>query len=281
MKPIFVPVTRILEKEVTMRSNWKRYFFLFALVCVTAMLGCGEGAEKPRPTLTVVKSPIATTHNQPTEKPEEVAKCDPYETGADAIQHDLKVKFNPSEHFVEGSDIITFDGKGSEKQPILLVLAKTVKVLNVTDERTKTPITYKILPLQKYTEFYYAIAFYFQTGSSAKPTVEINFFGTVFDDIKKANNLRFLVGNFTSGIISTEGIYLNKGSGWHPDTWGSMSKYRIEMTCPSQYSMIAPGSMLKRDKNEKTTVTSYENLLEADRLDVVDGVYSISSKTFD
>ncbi|MDZ7814663.1 MAG: hypothetical protein U5N86_01260 [Planctomycetota bacterium] len=161
----------------------------------------------------------------------------------------------------------------------MLVYSKDIKILNILDARTDAPVEYRAVDLVGLGEYYRAAAFVL--SGSGESTAVVNFFGRVFDPVKNSGRLRFVSGDFTRGIISKQGIYLGRVSGWYPDTPDSMAKYRVKVTLPPQYDAVAGGNLVSRERGEKHSLTIYDNPLECDGLDLVGGVYSVSSQDFD
>ncbi len=255
------------------------------LLAFLAVSGCGE-VGKPQPTLTVTPQPVASPSVAPSALPSprestapQLEKVDPRNGGAEALEHDIVVKLEPANNFLDATDTITFDGRGSATAPIVLVFATSLKIVNILDGRTHEILPFRPVEIDGLDAWYRAVAFSFTAGGSGKPRAIINYFGKINDPLQSSDSLRFVVGDRTRGIISSEGIYLSGGTGWYPDTWRSMATYRVEMKVPVQYDTIAPGNLVKRERGEAETVTVYENLLPADGLDVVGGVYSKATKT--
>ncbi|MFA4986446.1 MAG: M28 family peptidase, partial [Candidatus Brocadiia bacterium] len=163
---------------------------------------------------------------------------------------------------------------------IIVFRARTVKVLSIIDSEKKAPIAFSEIDCPG-DDFLKCITFYFPSSSPAKPTAAISYVGTINDPIKGSGALRFIVGDYTRGIICPSGIYLNGGSGWYPDTYGSMAIYSCDLTTPPSYDVVAPGNLIKRTKDEKASLSAYVSDTPSDGLDIAGGKYVITTKTVD
>ncbi len=243
---------------------------LAALVVFSA--GCAE-RSRPRP---VPPSPSASVPPGTVERTSAPAAVDPSRSGAAAVAHDLKMRLDPTEHIIDATDIITFDGKGSVSKPIVLVLSKAMKVLNLVEAGSNKLVSYTEHPLEGGEDSpFKAVCFWIK---GAQPKVIISYFGKIYDPVKEPGNLRFVAGGYTRGIIGEEGIYLGRGTGWYPDTWESMARYRVEIITPAPYYAIAPGNFVGRRHEDGKTVSCYDSGMAIDGLDVVGGRYAVSEK---
>jgi hypothetical protein len=73
--------------------------------------------------------------------------------------------------------------------------------------------------------------------------VEVRYSGAIADQVKKSEDLSFVVGDDTRGVICPDGAYLTSGSGWYPDD-GGMTRFCVNATVPEPYLVVTQG---KRD----------------------------------
>jgi len=76
--------------------------------------------------------------------------------------------------------------------------------------------------------------------------VEIRYGGAIADNVKKSEDLSFVVGDDTRGVICADGAYLTEGSGWYP-TDGGMTRFDVKATIPEPYLVVTQGT-----RDEKT-----------------------------
>ncbi len=248
------------------------------MLLTAAVLGCNEGKKHPTLRSSQPSNSVAPTQISAESYP---ASLDLSKSGAQAIEHNIVARLEPAENIIDATDSIIFNGRGTPSAPIICVVAKTIRILNVLDADSSRLLSFEEREISEYDGFYKAIIFNFPKNAPSKPKAIINYIGVINDPVKESSNLRFLVGDFTRGIISPDGIYLSGASGWYPHTWNSMAIYRFEAISPRSFDIISAGNLINREKTEEGTVTIYKNDLPMDNLDVAGGVYSVSSKVFD
>jgi aminopeptidase N len=82
----------------------------------------------------------------------------------------------------------------------------------------------------------------------------IMYSGKIFDAVSPEKALAHVRGDYTSGMIAPEGVYLSSESGWYPDTANSMAQFEIVTTLPAGYLDVTQGDLVERTQ-VKPTVT--------------------------
>jgi hypothetical protein len=75
----------------------------------------------------------------------------------------------------------------------------------------------------------------------AQAFVEIRYSGAIADQVKKSEDLSFVVGDDTRGVICADGVYLTAGSGWYPDD-GGMTRFDVKASIPEPYLVVTQGT---------------------------------------
>ncbi|MCD6218384.1 hypothetical protein J7L05_11090 [bacterium] len=71
--------------------------------------------------------------------------------------------------------------------------------------------------------------------------------GEISDPIESGKTLIHVRGDQTSGIISSDGVFLCSSSGWYPDTANAMATFHIESSVPKTWYSVTQGDLLKRE----------------------------------
>lgn len=79
--------------------------------------------------------------------------------------------------------------------------------------------------------------------------VEIHYSGVIYDQVQKSEDLSWVVGDNTRGVIDENGVYLSPASEWIPRVVGQrMAAFDITTFVPSPYQTITQGSVPNRSK---------------------------------
>lgn len=76
--------------------------------------------------------------------------------------------------------------------------------------------------------------------------VRFHYVGTIFDAVQKADDLSWVVGDNTTGVISDKGIYLSPASRWYPRprerAW-PLARFSITTIVPTPYLTVTQGTL--------------------------------------
>ncbi len=84
----------------------------------------------------------------------------------------------------------------------------------------------------------------------------IEYSGEIYDPIDPSAALGRVRGDFTSGIIGPEGVYLSSETGWYPDTYYSMATFEVTVTVPENWLAVTQGDLSWRDDSGESFWTS-------------------------
>ncbi len=78
-------------------------------------------------------------------------------------------------------------------------------------------------------------------GTSERSEVTLRYSGKIADQVRQSEDLSFVVGDDTRGVICPEGVYLSDGSGWFPYT-GTLARFDVNATIPEPYKVVTQGT---------------------------------------
>ncbi|MFH1675983.1 MAG: M1 family aminopeptidase [bacterium] len=109
----------------------------------------------------------------------------------------------------------------------------------------------------------------------------VNYAGVIYDPINPSTALGRVRGDFTSGIISEDGVFLSSESGWYPDTENSMALYGIMVILPKGWESVTQGDLMGREEFTDGSTTIWKSDIPADGCVLVANKYFIRSLDID
>ncbi|MHC4471937.1 MAG: M20/M25/M40 family metallo-hydrolase [Planctomycetota bacterium] len=198
---------------------------------------------------------------------------------ARVTHQNLHVRFEPKEHRIAGESILTLDPKtlpgrlsfelhtGLEVKEVALALPGSVVPLEFVEATEKDPFVRRVtaeVPPEPKTLL-----------------VKVRYEGTLYDPVKKAKDLAFVVGDRTRGVVGEEGVFLVSGSGWYPVTEGMCTFWRIRVEVPEPFRAVTQGKLSHRKVEDGRERTVWLNTLPADGLALQAGEYVVESREVD
>jgi aminopeptidase N len=185
-----------------------------------------------------------------------VAAAAPALAGPRVLSHRIEVKLDPATSRIEAVDTMTVarDGGGD----LVLDLNSGLQVVKVDlDGGQSARWTRPDAGGQWTTKVHVDVPA--QPGDRAQ--IEFRYEGVIADQVKKSEDLSFVVGDDTRGVICSEGAYLPGGAGWYPST-DDMTRFEVKASVPAPYLVVTQGT---RDADSGWWRGKYD----ADRLDLV------------
>jgi len=165
------------------------------------------------------------------------------------VRHRIEARLDPATHRIEATDRIT----GLTDRRVALRLAPTLAVVSVEGAATwRRDGTGPILV----------------RGLGGE--VVVRYRGTLFDPPRPSGHIRFVAGDATGGTISSDGVFLDGGSGWYPDP-GGMALFDLDIALPPPYVAVSQGRLAGRDGS----ASRWRATLPADDLTVVAAPYHL------
>lgn len=148
--------------------------------------------------------------------------------------HAIEIRFDPAAHAFVARDRVTIAPAG----PALLrfVLPKQVTVRGLA---TADGAAVEVSPVDGAPE---GLVLHQAKVPDGVSSLTLAYGGVIFDAVEKQENLAWVVGDSTRGLISEKGIYLNGGSGWYPRTERDrMLRFDVTSWIPAPFLVVTQG----------------------------------------
>ncbi len=168
------------------------------------------------------------------------------------FNHRIEIKFDVSKNSIIAEDFITIPQsfiKG--KKELVLNLNKNLKIENIEKSGLKFLKT-------EVNNFFHS--YVVEIKNDGKPLViNIRYSGVIFDSI--TNSAAEYARGFseTSGIVSSNGIFLANSTYWFPIIEDFMFNYSINASLPNSWSMVSQGNQVSSSISGDYQVVEYEN----------------------
>ncbi len=106
----------------------------------------------------------------------------------------------------------------------------------------------------------------------------ISYEGVINEPIDPGTALGRVRGDFTSGIISPEGVYLSGESGWYPDTEHSMATFTVCVTVPEPWKTVTQGDLVSRSVAEGRETSLWSGSIPSDGCVLVANEYFVTTR---
>ncbi|MDJ0976852.1 MAG: M1 family aminopeptidase, partial [Planctomycetota bacterium] len=159
---------------------------------------------------------------------------------ADVPHHYVSLRLDLEGHRIVATDRISF--ASTAPTPLLIRLNPDLEILSAAattvDGDTNT------VPVKPVDD---KPGFYEFTVAPNATDVEIHYAGVIYDQVEKSEDLSWVVGDNTKGVIDENGVYLSGASGFIPRIVGNrLAAFDITTIVPSPYLTVTQGSVPKR-----------------------------------
>jgi len=165
----------------------------------------------------------------------------------DIESHNIAVKLDPETHMIQAADLIGLNMPCSGEFIFSLNRGLTINSIYSAN----VPIEFEILPFEGDPALEIADEELFMNVKAVLPegteSFTVDYSGEIYDPIDPSSALGRVRGDYTTGIISTEGVYLSSSSGWYPDTEYSMATYNLEILLPENWQAVTQGYLQGRE----------------------------------
>ncbi len=193
--------------------------------------------------------------------------------------HYLNVTIEPDDNYILVYDIVTlaypYEGWYT------FTLNKNLNVSRVLCD--SSPMIHEIMPYEGEgtgetceTETFHNVRIYLPEGSTE---FHILYDGRITDPIDPSGALGRIRGDYTSGDISPDGVYLSSGTGWYPDTEYSMAKYNMSVMLPQNWHAVTQGDLMGSIDDGYNTMSFWSGEIPSDGCVLVANEYFIRSRT--
>lgn len=111
----------------------------------------------------------------------------------------------------------------------------------------------------------------------ARAALTLTYSGVIYDPVKTANDLTFVVGDSTTGLIGNEGIYLVGETGWYPVLKSPLALYELRVKAPAPWEIVSQGELRSRTTAAGENQFYYASDVPADSLALVGGKYDVQT----
>ena len=188
--------------------------------------------------------------------------------------HALKIQLDPSAHIIKAEDQIKILLKEEKAQVLSFLIHSKLSITRIVNPKTGKPLSWKEFPspgLAKRLDI--------SVPKVKNPlSLSISYEGPVYDPVVKERALQFVRGDQTSGLISSEGIYLSSSTYWFPDKPGSMAIFDLEATIPEPFRIVTQGELLFDALKEGIWKSRWVNEWPSESLALVAGKYSVKTR---
>jgi hypothetical protein len=188
--------------------------------------------------------------------------------------HHLIIQIDPSQHLLKAEDRLEINIKWGRLQSLSFLLNPKLKITRIVDQRTGQPLHWSEIPFSAQAK---------RLDVSLQKIEEphllsISYEGPIYDPIVKERGLQFVRGDQTSGLISSEGVYLSSATHWYPNRPDSMARFEVEATIPEPFRIVTQGELVSENLKDGTWSSKWVNGLPAESLTLVAGKYFVKRR---
>lgn len=183
------------------------------------------------------------------------------------LHHDLNLRIFPSEKRISGVDLLSVNPDHVSKLSFQLSKKSHVAQVEVNGR---------------------AISFSFQEGLVRVPlkkderddlvSISISYEGVFDDPIPESPANTNDPSYGVSGIISKKGSFLQGGSGWYPELYGSKPTYRLRVEAPAGILAVSAGKPIAHDTKNGRTFSVWQVKYPLEGLSLSAGRYVVREK---
>jgi len=185
----------------------------------------------------------------------------------------LSVRFEPAGHGIRGQSVLTLAGAADEPRSVRFRIHSGLEVAAfLLKGGGYSPVS----PARDEADGYWRrVEVPVPTGADS---LLVRYEGTLYDAVKKAEDLSFVVGDDTRGVIGEEGIFLTAGSGWYPRTEGLAVFTDVRVDVPERFRAVTQGGLDRREVANGREITRWTSDTPVEGVALQAGEYSVSSR---
>ena len=197
--------------------------------------------------------------------------------------HQLTVALAPSENVIYASDVVSLTNPVYGDFSFTLNTNLEISELTAGDnpvEFTREPYGGEGVGETGEWQTVDVVTVNFPTDTSS---FFIKYEGIINDPIDPGNALGRVRGDYTSGIISEDGVYLSSETGWYPDSTNSMATYNMVVTVPEAWYPVTQGNLDESmiDDSTQDRVTVWSSDIPSDGCVLVANQYVVTTRMID
>ncbi|MBI2878042.1 MAG: M20/M25/M40 family metallo-hydrolase [Candidatus Tectomicrobia bacterium] len=195
------------------------------------------------------------------------------------LSHRLEIQLTPQEHILAGQDILRARLEGSELSfglhPGLKIKEFHVQGVDLTKalrekERGIHLVIYTVpLPARL---------------RDREVDLRFVYAGQIYHPVQKSQDLAFVAGDFTSGLIGEEGIFLPGEGSWYPrlaDSRGHLSTFDLKARIADPWRLVSQGERVSQEIHGGMVTVRFSSPIPTDGLALVGGKYVVRSRVVD
>ena len=192
----------------------------------------------------------------------------------DIQSHSIVIQIDPAQHLLRAEDRLEVQWRGRWTDNLSFLLHPGLRVTRVLEAGSRQPLSWSEFP-HSGSARRVEIPF---SRSSGSFSIAISYEGTLYDPVAKEKALQFVRGDQTSGLISSEGVYLSHSSHWYPDRPQSLASFEIEATVSSPFRVVTQGRLISEEVRGGSVMSRWVYDPPADGLTLVAGRYTVRSR---
>ncbi|MBN2054082.1 M20/M25/M40 family metallo-hydrolase [bacterium] len=190
--------------------------------------------------------------------------------------HKLKLQLDPKDHSLIGEDRITIRSDADDLRMVTLLLHRELSVTQVRLDRTSCVFSYQSDPDDPFIR-QIRIKLPVSIARDRQFDLNIKYRGTLYDALSKAEDLAFVIGDETRGLIGEEGIYLYKGSYYYPAVPISLAVFDAVITTPEAFIPVSQGNLMEDTVENGRRRRHFASDIPADGFTIAANRFQISS----
>jgi len=197
--------------------------------------------------------------------------------------HEMVIGIVPEQHLMSVQDVVLLDSPSPGEFSFTLNRNLSIDEVKFESAGGDEAVEFETLPYEGpgagevgETETLQTVRLLLPEGATR---FRIVYGGEIYDPIDPSTALGRVRGDYTSGIISPEGVYLSSESGWYPDTEKSMATYSLIVSVPEAWSVVTQGSRRALNLVQGINTTSWYTDIPSDGCVLVANEYHIRSRT--
>ena len=199
------------------------------------------------------------------------------------IQHEMKIMLQPDVHLIEVEDTITLPEKffkNDQNKPLFVLhsglrpfgSSDSVKVIQLKDH---DPISQSEIDPKSISTNKNNLMVHYQVSLPAgKRSFTIKYRGKIYDPLQGQMEESDRSFKETSGLITSQGIYLAGSTYWYPRFDNHLVTFSLDVQLPQSWNIMSQGTRFRYDKKEGWTYVGWESKEPQDEIYLIGGKFS-------
>jgi hypothetical protein len=206
------------------------------------------------------------------------------EEGKEAIPlliHHLEVRLTPEDHRLQVQDTLQVPMNSglinSDQQTLSFFMNRALKILEIYPEKSDQILIWQSLPRDDRSQ---EIRLQIPVETRELFSFTLRYEGILYDPIQKSQDLSFITGDETTGLIGEEGVYLSEDTHWYPEIPKSLSLFNLVVTIPEPWVVVTQGELIARETREGLSKSQWRSEVPAEALTLIAGKYRVQTRNW-